>query len=422
MTAEAPTKAQDLRQALNLFDPEHPLHTPEELEYFSVERSHSPIEEIQILLESTDRPEKFLFSGHRGSGKSTELARLTNRLGDEFRIVEFSVMRQLDLFELQYVDVLLGLALELAELATEEDIDVKESVLEHVFQFARDVTEEVQVEEHDGAEVGASLNAFAASLSAKLRAEDVTRRTVREKVSRRIPELLESIELLTKEIERATGQQLLVVIDDIDKVDLATAKSMFYEHASTLSEPPLSIIYTFPMPLRHDNSFQQVRNSFPNVNVLPNIKTQNRDGSPFEPGLETTEHIVTKRLEPHLIEDGALDELARLSSGVPRQLVVLVRQACLDALKSGREVIDTEAVHAAANQQRNEYEVLLDRSQRELLEMVHGRKEINNDEAHRALLHNLSVLQYRNDDVWYDVHPIVLPLIEADEESAEADA
>jgi nucleoside-triphosphatase THEP1 len=422
MTAEAPSKAQDLRQALNLFDPEEPLHTREELEHFSVDRTHSPIDDIQFLLEATDGPEKFLFSGHRGSGKSTELARLTQRLGDQFRVVEFSVMQELDLFELQYVDVLLGLALELAGLATEEDIDVKESVLEHVFQFARDVTEEVQVEEHDGAEVGASLNAFAASLSAKLRAEDVTRRTVRENVSRRITELLESIELLTKEIERVTGQDLLVVIDDIDKVDLSTAKSMFFEHASTLSEPPLSIIYTFPMPLRHDNSFQQVRNSFSNVKILPNIKTQERDGTPFEPGLETTEHIVTKRLETVLIEENALDELARLSSGVPRQLVILVRQACLDTLKEGRGVIDTAAVQAAANQQRREYEVLLDRSQRELLKEVHTNKAINNDEPHRALLHNLSVLQYRNDDVWYDVHPIVLPLIEVDEDSAESDA
>lgn len=417
MNAEAPTKAQDLREALNLFDPEEPLHTEEELEYFSVDRSHSPIDEIRILLEATDGPEKVLFSGHRGSGKSTELARLIQRLDDNFRVIEFSVMQELDLSELQYADVLLGLALELADLATAEDIDVDEDVLEHVFHFARDVTEEVQLEERGGGEVGASLNAFAASLSAKLRAEDVTRRTVRENVSRRITELLESIELLTKEIERATGQHLLVVIDDIDKVDLAKAKSMFYEHASTLSDPPLSIIYTFPMPLRHDNSFQQVRNSFPNVEILPNIKTQERSGDPYGPGLQTTKAIVTNRLEADLIETDALDELARLSSGIPRQLVILVRQACLEALKEGREIIDIASVQAAANQQRREYEVLLDRSQRTLLGEVHDSKDINNDDAHRELLHNLSVLQYRNDDVWYDVHPIVLPLIESDDES-----
>jgi len=418
MNAEVPTKAQNLRQALNLFDPEEPLHTREELEHFSVDRANSPIDEIQLLLEATERPEKFLFSGHRGSGKSTELARLTQRLDDEFRIVEFSVMQELDLFELQYVDVLFGLALELAELATDDELDVSEQVLEHVFRFTSDVTEEVQVEERGGGEVGASLNAVAASISAKLRAEDVTRRTVRENVSRRVTDLLESIRLLTKEIERATDQRLLVVIDDVDKVDLATAKSMFYEHASTLSDPPPSIIYTFPMPLRHDNSFQQVRNSFPNVEVLPNIKTQDRNGDPFEPGLQTTEEIVTKRLEGDLIEDEALDELARLSSGIPRQLVILVRQACLEALKKDQAVIDAATVHAAANQQRNEYEVLLDRSQRELLREVRERKDINNDEAHRALLHNLSVLQYQNDDVWYDVHPIVLPLIETNDASA----
>lgn len=412
MNAQAPTKAQDLQQALNLFDPERPLHTQGELEKFSVERSHSPVEGIRILFEVSDRPEKLLFSGHRGSGKSTELARLRNRLSDDFRVVEFSVMNELDLFELQYVDVLLGLALELAGLATEENLDVKEQVLEEVFHFTREVTEEVQLEEREGDGVNARLNAYVASLSAKLKAEDVTRRTVRETITRRITDLLESIRLLTKEIERATRKRLLVVIDDIDKVDLATAKSMFYEHASTLSEPPLSIIYTYPMPLRHDNSFQQVKNSFPNEEFLPNIKTQDRNGEPFEPGLQTTEQIITKRLEDELIEEDALDVMAKLSSGVPRQLVMLARRACLESLKDDREVIDTDAVRAAANKQRNEYEVLLDREQRELLKEVHENKNIDNDEEHRELLHNLSVLKYENDEVWYDVHPIVLPLIE----------
>jgi hypothetical protein len=201
---------------------------------------------------------------------------------------------------------------------------------------------------------------------------------------------------------------------------------MFYEHASTLSAPPLSIIYTYPMPLRHDNSFQQVKNSFPNQEFLPNIKTQDRNGEPFEPGLRTTEQIVTKRLEDELIEEDALDVMAKLSSGVPRQLVMLARRACLESLKDGREIIDTDAVQAAANKQRNEYEVLLDRSQRELLKEVHENKDINNDEDHRELLHNLSVLEYGDEEntaglqgrkIWYDVHPIVLPLIETDEAS-----
>lgn len=53
-----------------------------------------------------------------------------------------------------------------------------------------------------------------------------------------------------------------------------------------------------------------------------------------------------------------------------------------------------------------------DRDQRALLRTVHADKSINNDEAHRDLLHNLSVLEYRNGSVWYDVNPLVLPLLE----------
>lgn len=45
---------------------------------------------------------------------------------------------------------------------------------------------------------------------------------------------------------------------------------------------------------------------------------------------------------------------------------------------------------------------------------VKASKNIRNDAEHRALLHNLSLLEYRNGDVWYDVNQVVVPLIPAE--------
>ena len=55
--------------------------------------------------------------------------------------------------------------------------------------------------------------------------------------------------------------------------------------------------------------------------------------------------------------------------------------------------------------------MLLSKDQIQTLHKIHSTKQVDNDEAYRGLLHNLSCLEYWNDDVWYDVHPVVEPLL-----------
>ena len=64
-------KARDLDTAYINFDPAQPLPSDSE---FYVKRKYNPLEQIKRdLLRSNIYQPKFLFSGHRGSGKSTEL-------------------------------------------------------------------------------------------------------------------------------------------------------------------------------------------------------------------------------------------------------------------------------------------------------------------------------------------------------------
>lgn len=71
------SRAQTLKEAYNLFDPLRPLEG-EWLEAFYVERPQSAsIQPLIAELELDERSDdKTLFSGHRGSGKTTELNRL----------------------------------------------------------------------------------------------------------------------------------------------------------------------------------------------------------------------------------------------------------------------------------------------------------------------------------------------------------
>ena len=407
-------RANGLRQALNILDPERPLLTKQQLDEWFVSRPGTPIDELSMLLEDAEGPQKILFTGHRGSGKTTELAKLTLELADRFFIVHYSVKSVLNLFDLTHVDVVLSMGLQLIRQATEDRIPVRPDVLEQVLEFGRDISEDTEICESKRGEVSAELGLLAVKLSGKLGVEDATREVVREKVSHRIGDLLENIDILSREVERHTDKRVLVIVEDLDKTDLGTAKKLFYEHARSLAAPEVTVIYTFPTALRHDNDFMQIGMSFPNHYTLPNIKVSHRDGHPDEDGRACLRQLFTNRVDDGLITPDALERLVDLSSGVPRELVVLGRQASLEARKSGNPRIDVDNVERAARRKRVDYQVLLTRDQLELLKQVASDKRIENDEEHRSLLHNLSVLEHRNDEVWHDVHPLVVKLLDED--------
>lgn len=405
-------KAQDLRQALNILNPEAPLHTEEQLEGYFVTRPMSPLEDLSILLQDTTDPQKVLFTGHRGSGKSTELAKLTQGLRGQFFIIRYSIKSILNLFDLDYVDVVLSLGLELIREAIARQVQVNQEVLSHILDFTKEITKEVETGVKEQANVGAELNLYVVKLSSKLGAEDATRTIVREKVQTRLSDLLESVDLLSREIEKNRQQRVLAIVEDLDKTDLDTAKEIFYGHATSLLAPYMSVIYTFPTALRHDNDFMQIEMNFPNVYILPNLKARFRDGKPDEDGLARLRDILTKRVEENLFTPEALTALAELSSGIPRELIALARRACLETRKSKQSCIDEKSVEQAARSKRMDYQVLLTTDQLNLLKQVQQTKRVENDEEHQALLHNLSVLEYRNDiGVWYDVHPLIEPLL-----------
>ena len=76
----------------------------------------------------------------------------------------------------------------------------------------------------------------------------------------------------------------------------------------------------------------------------------------------------------------------------------------------------------AAQRKRRDYDILLSQEQRRLLAEIHREKTIDNKDEYRQLLHNLSVLEYRNGDLpWYDVHPLARHLIATDDDSDERD-
>jgi MoxR-like ATPase len=126
-----------LEDVLNLFDPGQPLENGQ-LDTYYVKRPHAPLEPLKRYLEARREPVKVLFSGHRGSGKSTELRRLARDLAGRFFVVTASA-RSLNPADLQYVDVVFACAAALLREATAEGkpVAVPDGLLNDVEQFLR---------------------------------------------------------------------------------------------------------------------------------------------------------------------------------------------------------------------------------------------------------------------------------------------
>lgn len=405
-------KAANLAQVLNYFDPEGTLTTPQELTEWYVPRADSPREAMATLLQAVQKPQKLLFTGHRGCGKSTELAKLAQQLQEQFFVVLFSVKDITDIGDIDYADVVLGVAFEIFRQATDPQnkVKVKKALLKEVYAWFQQVTGE---EKKKVAEIGAKLNLDVVSLEGKYRTEATTRQSVRQKSQGRLSELQGLLGYLVEDVEQKIGRRVLVMVDDLDKIDLQRAHDVFYLYSSTLTAPRCSIIYTFPIALRNDNDFVQMKQYYTEVfGPLPNFPICRRDGTPDPQGLASLERVITNRARPDLFTPEARKGLVQASGGLPFELVSLARRAATYALVAGASQIDQSTVQRAVLERRIEYQILLGPEQLERLAAVHRTKAVKNDAEHRLLLHTLSVLEYRNGQgVWYDVHPVVQPLL-----------
>ena len=387
-------------------DPIHSLEVNELDKYF-VEREQTPISEMAMLLEDAEQ-QKFLFTGHRGNGKSTELAKLEKHLQDRSFVVRYALRNVLDLYDISYVDVLLSIAIQIVDKVQAEEVKLEkttEDLLELRWSFGREIERQIERGDVQRNDVGFGTGSVLGSLlniRNRLSSESSTRKVMREKVAPDISKLFEGIDVLAQDVKQKTGKPILCIVEDLDKIDINKAEEIFYKNTKSMTDPDVAIIYTFPVALHHSNEFTQIAQSF-KVQTLPNFRAENR---------EKITSVLLQRLEKQLINEDALNLLVDYSGGVPRNLIRLAQTACTKARVAATMQIKAEHVQDAINKERNEFDRMLTKAQREALKRVIETQTIDQTQEYRELLHNLSILEYENGNIWYDVNPVVRGLLE----------
>lgn len=386
-----------------------PLRTEEEFDAFYVERDRKFYEgssdltkRMKSVIELSDSYEKLIVFGFRGCGKSTEVFRFLNSLRG-YETLWMSVS-ELDLYDVDYRDVLVLLLINLVEKAKELGVDIGE--LENKINELLSV--ETITESHKkSTEFGFDLSI----IKLKLGRESETRRNLRDRLKTRINDLLFYIDKVSIKIEDEV-KPLVVAIDDLDKIGVyEQAEKLFYENPMVLTKPNCHIVYTCPISIAFDPRFTGVEHNFDKVFMVPQVPPTDREGNELKEGIEFYRSVFEKRVNPELIEDEAL-KLAIRNTGKLSEFIQVLRGACLNAYTDESEVIRLDDVNRELIRLSHEFERLLTEEHMEVIKEVYRRKIAmdgrREDRSVRELIFSLIIVEYvYGEDKWYDVNPVL---------------
>lgn len=206
----------------------------------------------------------------------------------------------------------------------------------------------------------------------------------------------------------------MVLVDNLEKMQLLERESepshsfLFVRHAEQLKAPRCHLVYTVPVSLVFNANLGA---DYHVVDVIPMVKITEADGvTRSDAGRQALARLVSRRADvERLVQSTDLVlRLIETSGGVVRDLLRLVQFACVDAsVQQGTAMIDTRVIDAAIRRLGVEYEYLLQESYLERLVELGRTREFPRDPLAGELLFLRLVLEYRNHESWYDLHPLI---------------
>ena len=440
----------------NAFDPFKPLQV-DQMDRWYVERPYSPLRALRADLSPDHTPQHALIFGHRASGKTTELIRLAADLAADFAqyfVVWVDVSESIpNIDRVTQADVIFLMGAALYKLAADvlphppdarsyqaltESLEslVRETTASKTYRAPKDTLDNLVcfAATLAGGVVAGPLGAYIAGQSVKtvsgllrfdstLSVEDVRRREVAEP---RLRDIVTALNFLIADVSIANDVEVLFLVDGLDRIrDMETAEFIFATDAEWLDGPASRVVYTTPIFLFYSPVFGQVRNEFPyypfpNVRVHAPHQGPEVPGEPDEEGYETMRRVVRLRLATpplnlvpdEVITPAALDVLVEGSAGILREIVRLMRRAVTEAELAERSRIGEEVAWEAVYALRRDLSAGLNPTYRQILLDVLQTHDVPTATGEGAeLLMGNYVLSYRNDDLWYDVHSALLPLL-----------
>ncbi|GBO55493.1 type II secretory pathway, ATPase PulE/Tfp pilus assembly pathway, ATPase PilB [Pseudanabaena sp. lw0831] len=407
-----------------------PLDNASTLDRFAIEYDLETLEELAALVEdSPSQSSKIIFSGHTGCGKSTLLAALAQKLHDRFFVVRFSIANTIENADVNHVTILFAIALKIMQEAEIQNVTISPKIKESLLNWFAKKTKSEELKVTGEASIGAKLLEL---IGLKLKVDAVIRQEIKQEFERKVSELVAKLNEIAAIANGASGKNILVIIDDIDKLEIPVIRDVFINNIKALFLPNLQIIYTLPISALHDKDIVPILETETSDRIVPmrilklykKGESRHPDPTPVMEIVDKLEKLLAKRIDLELFEPEALQKVIAYSGGVLREVIRIVQQSCRICLRQLRSLpedgdvsnlkISLTVVEEAANNLRLQMSRPLGKVDYEILKTVYQyyAPDDPRDSEFLGLLKGLPVLEYRNAREWHDVHPLLWQLVQ----------
>lgn len=360
------------------------------------------------------RPFRWFFTGHTGAGKSTEL----NRIIAAKDIVQHYVPRiyrvrdQLDVHNLDFTDLILGMAQSVAAIAEANKVTVPQTLKQRMTKWGTQTELQTELGGSGSVKGGLEFNVLMVKASAEVQAGGEKRKIVRERLRESLTDFIKLIDDLVKAIERKVRKRVLVVVDTLDHVDHRPVREIFTNHWSSLSRPNVSLLFVVPLPMLLEQSFMAAVQG--NVSLLPNIKVFAGPGSADldAGGFQFFSTVISRLADLTLFSDDALRELFRLSGGMLRDMIGLAGDACKFADMDRAKRVESRHAQRVLDERKAFFRRLLTSADYQVLEKLRDNPRPLGIEGLGPLLHLKAVIFYPNGEGWYGLNPAVQAILD----------
>ncbi|MGZ5077742.1 MAG: hypothetical protein ACXV9R_14090 [Methylobacter sp.] len=399
-------------------EPDHPFYYP-----FLQKTDDDPIAELAERISFSQSQSVNLFTGQRGSGKSTEFRRLRKMLVEDDGCVVF-LLDMRDYMNLttkvEISDFLISIMAALSE-AVEQRFNKSPHKRGYLERISDVLTGEIQI-------TGIDVKGIKASLKDDPSFKEQLQLSLRGHVAKIVKDAHSFAQDVVEMIRNETGdpnKKVVLLVDSVEQlrgvgVDSAnevykSAENLFSVHAGSLQIPMLHIIYTIPpylTPLVPGLGRQLGCNL---GCTLPCIHVQTKDNKVDSDGLAIMRELVNRRCEKwqEIFSEDQLDKLAKASGGDLRDFFRLIRDSLVKASSKhkGEGPIPDSVIEQTLNHSRREM-LPIAADDKQWLVKIHDSKQaelqtIDELPSLARFFDTKLVLNYRNGDDWYDVHPLL---------------
>ncbi|MGF1492413.1 MAG: P-loop NTPase fold protein [Microcoleaceae cyanobacterium] len=424
----------DTRRFFRAANPAKTLNISEQEDYsyyvdFSDVRGGKLIEQIArtITRLSPDSPTCQLFTGHIGSGKSTELLRLKSLLeAEDFHVIYFESSQDLDMADVEITDILLAISRQVSDNIEQLKITLETTRFKDLLQGIIDIFKP-QIQLSDASN---GLSQAIAQITVKTKDSRELRSLMRQYLGPRTNNILEAIngELLEPTVEQLKQRGkagLVIIIDNLDRImnsRTATGRPqpeyLFVDQGDQLNQLRCHVVYTIPLGLIFSSDLGRLVARFgSDPKSLPMVPVKLLNGQPCEPGLGRLRELVIARAFPKADKADALqfvpqvfdqlstlDRLCLASGGHVRSLLVLL----YSCLQREDPPLSRDNLEQVILQRRHQLLLAIESEEWGKLRQVHQTKRLSGLSEYQPLLRSLWVFEYHfQKDFWFDVNPIL---------------